>query len=728
MKHKDKPSPRLNPQGSGTSPAPHIPLFFLPFSFRLRALLVVIVSIALNINTIGNEYALDDEMVINNNMNVHRGFSGISYILTTDAYQGFLDVISANTPLSGGRYRPLSIVTFAIEEQLFGEPMGNEYWEARKKFEELQRSATDSRQVEEAAQKVNDIKAKINASTLKLAPVRHLFQVLWFALSMFVLFWFLHKYLLAAYPDIALLATLLFVFHPVHTEVVANVKSRDEIFSLLFIMLTCVMVFRYEEQPTVKNLVWTGLSAAGALLSKEYAILLPLIALSAVVLVKKKKIMDAVKSPWFMVLSLLAVLLLLVRQGIVGGNKKFSLITDVLNDPFMYATVQQKIATKIALLDQYLRLLLFPHPLSADYSFNHYPYLTFADWQVWLSIAVWGAIVFMSVKLWQQRHILAFACIFFLSFFMLVNNILFDIGATMGERLIYHSSLGFCIVVAWLVIKGTEKLQASVSVKQALVSVVSLLVLTGYGYKTIARNPDWKNDYTLFTRDVRYISNSALTNGNAGAQYYNKGYEDLKSSPAPNQADSALFLAYVDTAIIYLDRALKIHPRYVASYINRALCYSTKGNIDSAIIDWKFAASYFNGRHPSLIEHARMLLSRGKQLGAEKNYSMSSKVLRDASQIDAGNAEIWNNLGGSEFMQAKFPEAAQAFNEALAINPNLQDARMGAGAAMSFIELKQKVAADSLNPALWNELADAYRQANFTTLSEEAAQKSRQLK
>ena len=50
----------------------------------------------------------------------------------------------------------------------------------------------------------------------------------------FLIFKFLN--LLWSYETfIPYLATLLFAVHPVHTEVIANLKSRDEIFSLIFI-------------------------------------------------------------------------------------------------------------------------------------------------------------------------------------------------------------------------------------------------------------------------------------------------------------------------------------------------------------------------------------------------------------------------------------------------------------------------------------------------------------
>ena len=66
-----------------------------------------------------NHYALDDFIVIVKNKFTRQGFAGIWNILTHDSFAG---VTSGNIAgLAGTRYRPLSIITFAIEHQLFND-------------------------------------------------------------------------------------------------------------------------------------------------------------------------------------------------------------------------------------------------------------------------------------------------------------------------------------------------------------------------------------------------------------------------------------------------------------------------------------------------------------------------------------------------------------------------------------------------------------------------------
>lgn len=691
----------------------------LPLSFNIRIIFIILCCIALNVNTINHEYALDDNIVIGKNMNVNKGFDGIGKILGTDAFQGFLDYAGANMPIAGGRYRPLSIVSFAIETSLFTNALGGDYLDAKKEFTNLQAAGASKEQVEAAAQKVKTIDQEIDAQNLAIAPVRHGFQIAWFTLSMVVLFIFLSRYLLPQQPDVALITTLLFIFHPIHTEVIANIKSRDEIFSLLFITLSCMYVFRYIQSNKTSDLLLLLLFTLLAMLSKEYAIVLPAIAFAAVYLTQKTEPKKIIMSRWFMLMLAVIAVMMLVRYNIVIRNRKVSTVTDVLNDPFMYASLQQKIATKIAILNEYLKLLVFPYPLSSDYSYNHYPYLTFANWQVWLSLAVWAGIIYITVKLWQKRHFLAFPLVFFFAFFMLVNNLLFGIGATMGERLVYHSSLGFCMIVAWLFVHKTPVVKN----RSAVIYGLIILLLVPMTAKTISRNADWKNDYTLFTRDVKYVPNSALANGNAGAQWYNKAYKEIRSKSSPTHADTLIFMAHADTARMFLTNAVNIHQHYVNSYGNRALCYITLGKTDSAIADWKMAATNFKGRLSQLIEHAVFVMELGKNAGNQKDYATASRYLRDASVMDPANPEIWHNLGGAEYMQGNFYEAMYAFNQALSISPGYQDAAQGSQAASNYVALLDRCRKDSTNITGWLELARILKANNFDSKSKETYKK-----
>src|SRR5690606_15847980 len=106
------------------------------------------------------------------------------------------------------------------------------------------------------------------------AKLRHFNNIWTFALGCMFLYLVFSRYFFRTNQDLAFLAALLFTMHPIHSEAIANVKSRDEIFSLIFISLTFFYAFRYLESKKVKDLFWASVIFLLALLSKEYAVTL----------------------------------------------------------------------------------------------------------------------------------------------------------------------------------------------------------------------------------------------------------------------------------------------------------------------------------------------------------------------------------------------------------------------------------------------------------------------
>ena len=174
--------------------------------------MVFLVAFGLYANTLSHGYVLDDRVVITGNTYTQAGFAGIGDLLTTDSFRGFLgrDV----EELAGGRYRPLSLVTFAIEGALFGDS----------------------------------------------PAVAHLGNVLLFALCCVVLLGVLQELLGERSGPLSGLSVpfasaLLFAVHPIHTEVVANIKGRDEILALLGSLGSLRLCLRAVDSPRPRALV-----------------------------------------------------------------------------------------------------------------------------------------------------------------------------------------------------------------------------------------------------------------------------------------------------------------------------------------------------------------------------------------------------------------------------------------------------------------------------------------
>src|ERR1035437_2452171 len=82
-----------------------------------QLIILALLSVGLNINTLFHQYALDDEVVLKENKFVKKRIKGIPDILRTDYVYGY--TIKENI-LTGARYRPLSLILFAFEYQFLG--------------------------------------------------------------------------------------------------------------------------------------------------------------------------------------------------------------------------------------------------------------------------------------------------------------------------------------------------------------------------------------------------------------------------------------------------------------------------------------------------------------------------------------------------------------------------------------------------------------------------------
>ncbi|MDB5273838.1 MAG: hypothetical protein JWO58_2205 [Chitinophagaceae bacterium] len=649
-------------------------------NFRVQAFIVVLLSLLLYGNTLRNTYAMDDDLIILKNLNVQKGFSGIKKILTTDAFQGYMDMMVTDLPLLGGRYRPLSIVTFAIEQQLFGETHGEEYATAQKELIQQQRQNVSVEKVTALLKQKDAIEASMLLSNLKITTQRHLIQILFFALSMLVVLYFLTHYVFRSYPLLGFFTVLLFIAHPVHTEVVANLKSRDEIFSLLFIALTGIYCFRYQEERTNKNLWLCLLCFLGALLSKEYAMVLPFV-LAAGLYTLYAVDFNKVFNPCIKGMFILLFLFTIIRFSAFHKSSPSNVKQDVLNAPYLFASPAEKIASKVSIVLQYARVLIYPKHLSYDYSYNQLPYVSFSSWEFGLSIVLYGTLFYLTWYFFKRRHVLGFALIFFFSFFLLINNLIFGIGATMGERLIYHSSLGFCMAIVWLVYAGFEKIKLSGIGRQLLVGLLCIGILTPLAAKTISRNETWQSDYILDTTDVETVSESAAANNNAGSVMVNKVLQTWALPTKKTPADSAALKATAKKALLYFEKAVRIHPVYFNSTMNMGLCYFYLNDFEKAAFYLSKAATLYDGPQANLRYHSRLFVTRGLQFGYDKNYPAAIIELQRATSIYPYDADVWNNLGGSLYMAGRYKESKAAFEKSLEINPYLVDSENGKKAA-----------------------------------------------
>lgn len=472
----------------------------------LQAAILFFLAAAIYANTLGFDYALDDTMFLKDNKYVTQGLEGIDDIFSSDAMAGFLD--EPDKLLPGGRYRPLSMVMFAIEYELWGK---NPFY-------------------------------------------GHLINLLLYGLLAVALFFMLRnvfkfQYQKPWYLTLPVIAAALFVVHPIHTEVVANIKGRDEILAMLFFVFTIHLIILYLDTRKMGYLISSFPVFFLALISKENAATALGIVPLVILVFRREKLLNYLVAVAPMILAGVAYALL--RYHALGFWTNEVEHEVILNNPFIHASAEQKFATVFYTWAIYLKLLFYPHPLTHDYYPFHLELVDFSNPIALFSLFFWSAaLIFALIRIWK-RDVVAFSILFFLITFLPSSNLLFNVGTFMNERFVFIPSLAVAIFLAWIFNQLLRRMIRNRLLYKRMTIFVVIAVLLAGSARSVVRNTAWKNDLTLFTTDVKTSENSAKVNTSAGGKLLEA------SELAENKAKKDSMLEQSER---YLKRALSLMP------------------------------------------------------------------------------------------------------------------------------------------------------------------------
>lgn len=592
-----------------------VPDFF--HNVRLQSLLLFGFAFLLYAGTLTHGFVQDDAIVITDNMFTTKGTEGIPGILTKDTFFGFFKVEGKETLVSGGRYRPLTLVLFACLYQFAG---NNPF------------------------------------------PF-HLLTVLLFAGTCVVLYRTL-LLLLKGWeagreqaPLIAWMAALLFAAHPIHTEVVANIKGCDEIVTLLGSLGALWLTLRAYD---TGKMMWGILAAAVfflACLSKENAATFVVVIPLALWFFRPATPGQSIRTS---VPVWAGFLVFFIIRGSILQWKFGAAPMELMNNPFLKIEGSQwvafssgeKLATIMYTLGRYIQLLVFPYPLTHDYYPRTIGIMTFAKPMALLSLAGYGFLLWYALKGITQRDPVRFGILFFLLTISIVSNLVFPVGTNMGERFAFMPSAGFCLAVATL-LSRLSNWKTAVGIAGAAALVFSVM--------TLLRNPVWASNEKLFFTDVKTSVNSAKINNACGGVLFEK---------AQKEKDPAEQKKMFEQAFNYASQAIKIYPNYKDALLTRAGCQFYLKNFDGAVADYRLAAQIASGDPKPQSYLALALREGGKYFGEQKgDLAKAMQFLSESWQINPKDAETARLLGVANGVQRKNAEALEWFKKAVELAP-----------------------------------------------------------
>jgi tetratricopeptide (TPR) repeat protein len=579
---------------------------------KYPGLIIAAFAFLLYAQSISFGYVLDDETSIAKNHLVQEGVRAIPTLLVTDFWHG--SDVGVKIPI----YRPGSSILFATLWQLF----------------------PDS------------------------PAVYHFVIIVLYALTCWLLFLLLTTILQGWNILFPFCCVILYAAHPIHTEVVNNIKSADEILCFLFAILASLAALRDVQRRTSLNLIWMALCFFFSILCKETGIVFVL-----VIPMMLYFFTDAEKKKMVTVFGVLVVMLVpwfLLRNYALQHVPVYE-HSPLVNS--LYATtdfISQR-ATAFFILLKYEWLLVFPHPLSYDYDYNQIPIRTLTNPWVLVAILLQLGLVVFAILGVGKKHFLAFSILCFFIMMAPIANIFLIIGTILGERLLFTPSLCFVLALTYGLFRWSKTETHSavpLSLKAFTSSGPVLLIGVGlitslYVVKTITRSQDWKSNVTLFGHDVK------VTPGSATAQYHwgNALLSQLYAQEENAQKKSE----YLQEAIAAYNTALDIYPDYTDAIVHLGDAYNKNGEPAKAIPLLARYNELMNYSKPDMIHYLALVYDQAGQ--QDEGIAAFQTILKNNA---ASDPEVWYSLGMLYNKKQDYDQALPYLDSCLRYNPDHQ--------------------------------------------------------
>lgn len=526
------------------------PMVLVPEAFAKQTKLLIAGSMAVLAMLVYSpsfnyDFVYDDDAVVKENKFVQQGLGGLGKIWTTSYFQGYDESMNARA------FRPIPLTTLALEYQFWG----------------------------------------LNAT------VNHIFNLLFYGLIGFFAFLFLVKLLRGVHPFVPIATTILFLLHPIHIEVVANIKSRDTMLGYLNFAIAAWLLLKHVDTKKWAPLVASLLFYMIGLFSKEEV--LTTVALIPMLLwfFRDEKPMKAVTTtlPYFASV----VVYLVVRSKILGGLNEGVELTELDNSLLACNGFAERTASEFLVLGKYLYMTIFPNPLISDYSFKTLPILGWGAWQPYLGLLGNLGLLALLVHGLAKKKLYSFGALFYIITVSMFTSIIVTNVSAYNDRFLFTPVLGICLIVVHFIAQlikyqelSTVRFADFIKKNALPVGIVAVLAIASV-VKIETHLPYWKNRFVLFEHDAKLAPENARMRKNHGGSLARLAVDSQKTDP--NAARQ-----YATKAIVELDAALAIYDNIPTGHIHKGNMYIILGEYDKAEVALKKALKIDPGNYFAL--------------------------------------------------------------------------------------------------------------------------------
>lgn len=562
-------------------------------------LLFAIVTTIFYYSSIDNEFSLDDTYIFQNIPMPGSSFSSIFGVFT----QRF-DVLD---------YRPIAMFTFALEQYIFGE---------------------------------------INPS------ISHAINIFIYFMLCCLIFYIIQRLPIKNAQSIALVATLIFIVHPVHAGTINNLKSRDGLFSMLFLLLAINSYISYENSKKVKDLVLIAVFFLLGFNSKRdaYNLILILPILSYFIYNKNIK-----KSIIYFIACIVVVAIfgefIIDRFVAPIGEFDTNILEVYTETPLaVHNTFLDKLSMSIATYFYYLKFMIIPKGYYFYFGFNQIPLRPIYHYITILQLIVVLLPLLAAYLLYKKSKTFAIGIILFYACLLYCSNLPVTVQGILADRYAFIASLGWCIALAALLyeILPIEKINQFIksklfkSSKATFLPLILTAILVVFYYPFVqSRNSAWQSIFTLIDADMPHLSNSYEANRIASTHIVKK---------AMSLNDQAERQTLFEDALRYAKQANAICDTIVYTQETEGIAYYGLGNVVEAEKQFKKVIAQFDTSIVSWDLLGDIEFSR-------KNFDSAALCYLNVYRIEKENESIYYKIPNALTQAGKIDSAFSFLNK-----------------------------------------------------------------
>lgn len=474
-----------------------------------------------------------------------------------------------------------------------------------------------------------------------------------------LLFYKVVKYLLQAdisqgtakrAEKIALAASAVFAFHPVHVEAVSWLQGGKQSLMAAFFLASFLYYLRFRSEERGRFYWLSFFFYLAALATQPGALALPLLILGYETVQAIKKSGSA-RKPWPVVL--LGIIPFFLPAVLLGIQLVF--FSTVRIDSPGSPSLTARLFSVPVLWGKSLLKLLLPVNICCRYPLklpSSPPLLAGGSWALVLGLAGWAA------YRGAGKDRLALLGPVWFAATLLPTSGLVATSTLMADRYLYLPSMGFALLLALIFYRSNEVSKAhaaSYKIASPLIAILFAVFASSMAIVTFKRQFDWRDGTSLWSRVVALYPGHDLGTFNLAEAYFKDGQRDKAAELYqraleinPNYGDAHVNLAgyfrqrgEYAKALEHLHQARDLSPEREELWINLGINYASLGRDSAALAAFEKVIERDQGMVWSAhFNRGIMLLERGFEERAVKDLEMAARYR--PSRL---TTETWIKLG-----------------------------------------------------------------------------------